>query len=141
MKSILPVDDIVKMLHELNPKGVPKCRWNSENKERVYANIERWKKANPEKVRNQKRPSEIVRRARSRGAAGSFTTQEWDNLIKTFNYSCAYCKKKTKHLTVDHILPLSKGGSNYIDNIVPSCLKCNCSKNNKLWDAQPSLAV
>jgi len=36
-------------------------------------------------------------------------------------------------LTVEHIIPLSKGGTNYIDNIVPACRFCNLSKNNRIW--------
>lgn len=43
---------------------------------------------------------------------------------------CFHCKAKTKPslLTMDHLLPLARGGKSSKDNIVPSCLACNQSK-------------
>jgi len=140
MGNILPVADIVRRLYELNPDGVPTWNksWYLRNKERVHSNIKQWKINNPDKARSQKKPSEIARRARLKGAIGSFTPQEWDNLIEIYNHRCYYCKKK-KPLTVDHIIPLSKGGTNFITNIVPACSHCNSSKHNNHKDAQLAL--
>lgn len=44
---------------------------------------------------------------------------------------CFYCKKKCK-LTLDHIIPLARGGTHSIDNIVFACLSCNCSKKSTM---------
>ena len=43
---------------------------------------------------------------------------------------CHYCKKKISpsELTMDHIVPLSRGGKSEKGNIVPSCKKCNSEK-------------
>lgn len=43
---------------------------------------------------------------------------------------CHYCKKKfsPKELTMDHIVPLSRGGKSTKGNIVPCCKKCNDEK-------------
>jgi len=139
-EPILPILDIVVKLKETNPEGVPKSRWHSENKERVNKTIRAWQKANPEKRRLHARPSEHRRKSRLKGAIGSFTALEWANLLITHDNRCAYCKKRKK-LTVDHIIPLSKGGTNNIDNIVPACGSCNSSKRDKLWDVQPSLKL
>jgi len=150
MEDILPVADIVRRLREINPNGVPKSRWHEDNKKRVYANIKQWKQDNPDKARSQRQPKDIARRARLRGSIGSFTLQEWNNLIEVHGHRCAYCKKITKRLTVDHIIPLSiggEGGTNFIDNILPACSKCNSSKRANQWDAQlvlqdtPSMSV
>jgi 5-methylcytosine-specific restriction endonuclease McrA len=64
---------------------------------------------------------------------GTFKKQEWEEMKKLYNYTCPCCDKKEPEikLTIDHIIPLSKGGTNTIDNIQPLCLKCNCKKNNK----------
>ncbi len=67
------------------------------------------------------------RRARKLNAAGSFTNEEWKELCEKYNHICLRCKKK-KPLTIDHVIPLSKGGSNSIDNIQPLCRSCNSSK-------------
>jgi 5-methylcytosine-specific restriction endonuclease McrA len=48
-----------------------------------------------------------------------------------FNYwdwCCAYCGRRTKFLTFDHIIPRSSGGSNRIKNLVPACHTCNLEK-------------
>lgn len=76
------------------------------------------------------------RYAREKGAEGSHTLSEWDNLKKQFNNKCAICGEE-KPLTIDHIIPLSKGGTDYISNIQPLCRNCNSKKSNKL-DYSPS---
>jgi 5-methylcytosine-specific restriction endonuclease McrA len=58
-----------------------------------------------------------------------FTTKEWNTIKEEYNYLCAYCGQM-KPLTIDHIVPLSKGGRHDIDNIVPACGSCNSSKGN-----------
>ena len=67
------------------------------------------------------------RYAREKGAVGSHTLQEWNMVKQKFGYKCAICGEK-KPLTKDHIIPLSKGGSNYISNIQPLCRNCNSKK-------------
>lgn len=71
--------------------------------------------------------------------SGSFHTfGEWEMLKKQYGFMCPCCKKKEpfigrfKSLTEDHIIPLSKGGSDYIENIQPLCQRCNCEKHTKI---------
>lgn len=64
---------------------------------------------------------------RHRNACGSYTYDEWQNVLEEFNHECAYCGA-TGSLTVDHIIPLSCGGLNEIQNLVPACGSCNRSK-------------
>lgn len=46
---------------------------------------------------------------------------------------CAYCgyKERNKEMTVDHIIPLAKGGSDSFYNQIPACRSCNVSKGDK----------
>jgi 5-methylcytosine-specific restriction endonuclease McrA len=37
-------------------------------------------------------------------------------------------------MTLDHIIPITKGGNHIKDNVVPACGYCNSSKNNKLLE-------
>lgn len=94
----------------------------------------RWAKANPEEVRAKNQQ----RRSRLKGAEGSYTVQQWTERCEEYDSKCAYCRKRRK-LTVHHVKPLSKGGSNYIDNIVPACGSCNSRIGTKeIWpEAQP----
>ncbi len=74
------------------------------------------------------------RRARKLNAEGCHTLQEWELLKKQYGYKCPCCNKKEPEikLTEDHIIPLTKGGSNYIENIQPLCRRCNSRKNVKI---------
>jgi len=50
-------------------------------------------------------------------------------IFKRDNYECCYCGSK-RNLTIDHVVPKSRGGSNYWDNLVTSCGRCNSNKDN-----------
>jgi len=71
---------------------------------------------------------------RKRNATGSHTIDEWNDVKKRHKFRCAICKKKEPEieLTEDHIVPISRGGSNDIENIQPLCRVCNARKGNRL---------
>ncbi len=68
-----------------------------------------------------------TRRARIEGNGGSHTTDEWLALVEQHDKRCARCLEQ-KPLTRDHIVPISRGGTNDITNIQPLCSSCNSSK-------------
>ena len=67
------------------------------------------------------------RHARKLGAPGTHTTVEWIWLLQLWNWTCAYCGASGP-LQPDHRVPLARGGSNAIDNILPACRRCNQRK-------------
>ena len=76
---------------------------------------------------------EKLRRARKFGAGGTFNPDEWLAMIRRYSHRCAYCGKKKRHLTQDHVIPLTKGGRHEAANIVPACRPCNSSKGTGDW--------
>jgi 5-methylcytosine-specific restriction endonuclease McrA len=73
-----------------------------------------------------------TRRARIAASDGSFTSEQWEERQRVQCYSCFDCGEY-KPLTIDHIIPLSKSGSNSIDNIQALCGSCNSRKKDKVW--------
>lgn len=122
VKEILPFDE------QNSYKGV---RGQGESKQVYHRN---YCKNHPETISHLK----ANRYAREKGAVGSHSLKEWQELKKKYNFKCAFCGE-CKPLTKDHIIPLSKGGSNYITNIQPLCRNCNSKKNNKIIHDNPEL--
>jgi len=108
---------------------------------RYLVAIARWEKANPEKVRlkssawrSRNRDKVNVfdqnRRARKAGAEGSHTNLEARNILSDQGEMCAYCGSKD-HMSLDHKVPLCRGGSNLAENLQWLCKSCNSSKGGK----------
>ena len=136
-------------------------KWYLENKGQVIIRTAEYKKRNPEywriyrkeyaqnnrentRERHKRymktdkgkmilRQTNHNRNAKIRGAQGSHTYKEWEEMKRLNQYTCVHCGKKEPEikLTRDHIQPISKGGTNYIANIQPLCGRCNSKKHNK----------
>ncbi|MCI5160197.1 MAG: HNH endonuclease [Candidatus Electrothrix sp. AUS1_2] len=59
-------------------------------------------------------------------------TRWWQ--LKTADGICSYCQRKfpVNELTMDHIIPLSRGGRSTKGNLVPCCKECNTAKKTDL---------
>ena len=67
------------------------------------------------------------------------------DVLEKDNFTCQYCGAKSVDdnvlLEVDHIVPVSKGGDNNIENLVTSCKKCNIGKSAKKLGAKKRLTL
>ncbi len=53
------------------------------------------------------------------------------NVMRRDNHQCQYCGTTKPPLTVDHIMPRSRGGQDTWENLVCACIKCNVKKGNR----------
>jgi 5-methylcytosine-specific restriction endonuclease McrA len=120
-----------------------------ELKAKILARVKAWQKAFPDKV-NKKNSAwraanpeaRSIEKARRRtlmaGASGSHAKAEAKAILTAQKHLCAnpYCRsflaKGNKHL--DHIMPLSRGGSNYASNLQWLCVSCNTGKHDAFWE-------
>lgn len=89
--------------------------------------LREYKKRYRETHRSEKAARQAIRNYRERGASGGHTPQEWREKCELFAWCCAYCGER-KPLTRDHKVPIVRGGSNDITNILPACQRCNRHK-------------
>lgn len=58
----------------------------------------------------------------------TISPKDWARKLEYYRHSCAYCGRTGLALTMDHVVPLVRGGWHGIGNIVPCCHKCNANK-------------
>ena len=113
--------------HAEHKKAYDKA-YQKNNKDKIKEHQKKWYKNNKENyyVKNRKR------RALKNGATGYYTEQDLQYIYEQQKGKCISCNKKIPYeqMTVDHIKPLSKGGSDLPYNIQLLCKSCNSSKGN-----------
>lgn len=105
---------------------------NKNNKKLYYTT---WKVNGGQELR---RLSNHKRESKKRELLHDLTLEQWEYTKVYFNNSCAYCgMSQSEHKLIynqrlhqEHIIPVSKDGVYSNFNIIPSCYKCNDSKNN-----------
>ena len=115
--------------------------WQEANPEAYQAAIRAWHKAHPTRIKAIHRKWELnnpgkiaansrAMRAQRRNIEGKHTFDEVLALLEKQGGKCVYCRKSIRSkYHADHIVPLAKGGSNWISNIQLTCPTCNFRKN------------
>jgi 5-methylcytosine-specific restriction endonuclease McrA len=114
-----------------NPKRVReyKLRDKEKHAERIRNYMIQWWKEHPEK----RRIYEHNRKARKRENGGTLTFGELNEQFELQEGLCFYCGRllDDNSTHIDHRVPISRGGSNSIENIALSCPSCNLKKHTK----------
>lgn len=120
-----------------------KKRWTAENedsvraskrkhyelhRDEIIARSKKWGEDNPEKVKQAQANNSRKRRAAKHASLGSFTADEFKALCDAYGNRCLACGTTEAILEADHVVPLTRGGSNDIGNIQPLCGSCNRKK-------------
>lgn len=103
-------------------------KYRNSHPEKRRKDFRAWRLANPDKVKARINR----RRALKQGAKGSNVFFNEKAQLKRQKGCCAYCGEKMTKYHIEHVIPLSRGGSDHPDNKVLACPSCNLSKGNKL---------
>lgn len=110
---------------------VAKRAYYLRNKARRIAVIREWQQQNP-RYADVKRQWTAARRARKASLPTyEVSERDWRRLCQRHDNRCAYCGARSK-LTMDHVVPIDRGGQHSIGNLLPACGSCNSSKGPKL---------
>jgi len=100
-------------------------RYREKHREEGKVYSRQWRKAYPLKQKAQK----VRYRGRRSMAVNTLTSEEIRTLFSVGQ--CFYCGAKDD-LTLDHFIPLSRGGNTTRANILVACRSCNASKHDKM---------
>lgn len=85
----------------------------------------------PLEVRRAKTTFRARYRHLYRGPGDDLTYEQWQGILEHFGYRCAYCGDPGA-TTMDHVLPIKRGGLHTAANVLPACKSCNSSKGARL---------
>lgn len=116
---------------ELNRKARERYSTNEDHRSIVKVIKAKWRKSNKEQITVH---TGYVRA--TPGVSANLTVTEWKDILKKYNHSCICCGKSRKEatITMDHIIPLSKGGTHTKENVQPLCKECNSKKHDQTID-------
>jgi 5-methylcytosine-specific restriction endonuclease McrA len=120
-----------------------KRKWAQENKSKLLLQHREYRTLNAERLRKYfreyaaKNPGKTRsyynnRRSRKKNADGFFTESDVLAMFESQRGFCFYCPADlTDYFEIEHRLPVSKGGTNWPDNLALACRWCNGSKGSK----------
>jgi 5-methylcytosine-specific restriction endonuclease McrA len=101
-------------------------KYYQKNKLKIKEQIKNYREKNPDchRVANKKR------KYLKKTAKGTFTKELLKQKFDYYGNRCYYCNNSDK-LTIEHRIPLSRGGTNWPANLLPVCPSCNSKKGAK----------
>jgi len=119
-----------------NPEYIKKYHkeYYIKNRNKLLKKCSRYIKTENGKATDQRGKSK--RRAIMRSIINTLTAEEWVDILKEYKFRCVYCGKEFNLFdkpTRDHVMPISKGGHNIKENVVPAGLWFK--EEGHLWNA------
>lgn len=104
------------------------------NSEREKAGVKKWVSEN-----RQAKTSHNRKRALRLLELAPIKQKDWERVLREQGSNCLKCGSSS--VTVDHIVPISKGGTNEYDNLQPLCSSCNAKKRVQTIDYRRQLSL
>ncbi|MBA7573652.1 HNH endonuclease [Candidatus Atribacteria bacterium 1244-E10-H5-B2] len=130
-----------KKYYKRNKENILKqCKEYRESHIKIIREKDLERKRNYSKTENGKathQRAKYRRRTILKNTINTLTAQEWLDILVKHDCRCIYCGKKlidSFDTTRDHVIPISKGGNNVKENIVPACKSCNSKKGKKIME-------
>ena len=125
MKNAEYAKSKIRQLRELDPESdrQKSRKWAAQNRELARFRAREWARNNPDKRKLQHHKRRAIKR---QNGVYLILAKEFRRLKKT---ECAVCGSKT-NLTIDHVVPLNRGGRHAIGNLQSLCGSCNSSKQD-----------
>lgn len=120
-----------KQYRKENSKKIKECKkkYYEENKEEILKKNKEYRETNPHIALN----NHVKRRALEENQGNGITKEQWFEMMEFFDWKCAYSNEyiggDSNDRTIDHIIPLSKGGDHEVWNCVPMYASYNYSKH------------
>lgn len=105
-------------------------RWRNRNPDKAKSSKRIWAKNNPDKVRLHKLAHKHKRRLLlNDGRRNDLTSKQIEALLLQYP-ACMLCDS-SKDITIEHFVPITRGGENTLDNVGVFCNSCNGTKGNR----------
>lgn len=105
------------------------CAYYLEHMDEIKARTKEWSQTESGKLSH--RNANRRRKARMKNIEGDHSKDEMLSVLEFFDYKCAYSGEPLEEeYHIDHVIPVSKGGTNYIWNIVPANSGPNIAKRD-----------
>ena len=106
-------------------------RYRQENREKLRKYAEDWIAKHPDRHQASREARNTRRRTRKKANGGHCTADDMIALRARHKGRCAGCGKKSRSLEIDHIQPISRGGTSDPANLQLLCSHCNRTKHAK----------
>lgn len=103
-------------------------KYYEDNRDRILVRYKEYRRNNRKLLSFRCRRSHLKRK----NVIGRHTVKEFHQLCEIFDWKCAYCDKQldVNNVTEDHVISIETGGTDFIDNILPCCSRCNSRKKH-----------
>lgn len=109
------------------------AKYYAANSDKIKAKTKEWRELHPDLVAAYKR-NHVARQFDAPGDGVS--ALDWMAVMDWAHYTCIYCRVALgvaeSAVTMEHVVPLNRGGAHDVSNVGPACKSCNSSKQDRL---------